>query len=90
MSQKMGVGRKFLRDNSGVATVEWVAATATFVILGIIFVVYPIFGDDDGSSSANPQVVATQFDDDHGDDDDDDDDQEDDDEYRPLSSTTAE
>ena len=48
MSRLSGVGRKFLCDNRGGVTVEWVAVTATFVIFGIIFVVYPIFGDDEG------------------------------------------
>ena len=46
MSRKSGVGRRFLRDQSGVVTVDWVAVTATFVVVGIV-IVYSIFGDND-------------------------------------------
>lgn len=46
MSCKSGVGRTFLRDQSGVVTVDWVAVTATFVVVGIV-IVYSIFGDND-------------------------------------------
>ena len=46
MSRISGVGRMFLRDVSGAVTVDWVAVTATFVVVGI-GIVYAIFGDDD-------------------------------------------
>lgn len=47
MSNISGVGRKFLGDISGVVTIDWVAVTATFVVVGI-GITYAIFGDEDG------------------------------------------
>lgn len=47
MSHITGVGRKFLGDISGVVTIDWVAVTATFVVVGI-GITYAIFGDEDG------------------------------------------
>lgn len=47
MSHITGVGRKFLSDISGVVTIDWVAVTATFVVIGI-GITYAIFGDEDG------------------------------------------
>lgn len=47
MSHIAGVGRKFLGDISGVVTIDWVAVTATFVVVGI-GITYAIFGDEDG------------------------------------------
>lgn len=47
MSHKSGVGRRFLSDTSGVVTIDWVAVTATFVVVGI-GITYAIFGDEDG------------------------------------------
>ena len=46
MSHIFTACRKFLGDISGVVTIEWVAATATFVVVGI-GITYAIFGDDD-------------------------------------------
>lgn len=46
MTRISGVGRKLLRDVSGAVTVDWVAVTATFVVVGI-GIVYAIFGDED-------------------------------------------
>ncbi len=47
MSHKDRVGLKFIRDISGVVTIDWVAVTATFVVVGI-GITYAIFGDEDG------------------------------------------
>ena len=48
MSRISGSICRFFHDVRGVVTIEWVAVTATFVVFGIIFIVYPIFGDEDG------------------------------------------
>ncbi len=47
MSHISRVGRKFLDDIAGVVTIDWVAVTATFVVIGI-GIIYAIFGDEDG------------------------------------------
>ena len=39
--------RRFAADRSGAVTIDWVAASACFLILGI-GIVYAIFGDDEG------------------------------------------
>lgn len=46
MSRLSGVGQIFLRDIRGAVTVDWVAVSATFLVVGI-GIVYAIFGDDD-------------------------------------------
>lgn len=51
MSRISRVGRKFLSDTAGVVTIEWVAVTATFVVIGI-GITYAIFGDEDGGMVA--------------------------------------
>ena len=46
MSRLSVLCRKFLSDVRGVVTIDWVAVTATFVVVGI-GIVYAIFGDED-------------------------------------------
>lgn len=46
MSRLSVLGRKFLNNVQGAVTIDWVAVTATFVVVGI-GIVYTIFGDDE-------------------------------------------
>ena len=47
MTSLLAAFRVYLVDKSGVATVEWVAVTGSFVVIGIL-ITYLIFGDSDG------------------------------------------
>ncbi len=47
MSRISGSICRFFHDVRGVVTIDWVAVTATFVVLGI-GITYAIFGDEDG------------------------------------------
>ncbi|MDG1210884.1 MAG: hypothetical protein P8I56_00680 [Paracoccaceae bacterium] len=47
MSRITGVGRRFLGNIHGAVTIDWVAVTAAFVVVGI-GITYTIFGDEDG------------------------------------------